>query len=260
MSDIAIDRWNRHCLLMKEWLSGTPALQKAEESALHHLLDAQQTNTLLAPPHKNPQNPRADGIFGSDSQVFVFQHDWARAFEGSPEFASSKFLEWDCVLPYPKCCFEFQISGMRILFGTLLEGTNYRMAARIRSSAGWTIFSATNARPEQMATFDLMYRQIRAAVIALDAGVAESELVRAPSKLNKARIARGALPLLDFHVVNLARRSRPPEVADSGESGRGVRLHFRRGHWRHFEQSKTWIKWTLVGDPDLGFIDKHYRL
>jgi hypothetical protein len=33
-----------------------------------------------------------------------------------------------------------------------------------------------------------------------------------------------------------------------------------RGHWRHYERHKTWIKWTLVGDPDLGFVDKHYRL
>lgn len=37
-------------------------------------------------------------------------------------------------------------------------------------------------------------------------------------------------------------------------------MHFVRGHWRHYEVSKTWIRWHLRGDPDLGFIDKEYRL
>lgn len=36
--------------------------------------------------------------------------------------------------------------------------------------------------------------------------------------------------------------------------------HIDRAIWRRFETHKTWIKWTLVGDPDLGFIEKHYRL
>jgi len=33
-------------------------------------------------------------------------------------------------------------------------------------------------------------------------------------------------------------------------------------HWfdSHLEFVKTWIRWMLVGDPDLGFIDKHYRV
>lgn len=37
-------------------------------------------------------------------------------------------------------------------------------------------------------------------------------------------------------------------------------MHFRRGHWRHYQDHRTWIKWCLVGDPDLGFVDKHYKL
>jgi hypothetical protein len=41
-----------------------------------------------------------------------------------------------------------------------------------------------------------------------------------------------------------------------------MRNHQRKADeaWRHFVSHKTWIKWTLVGDPDLGFIDKEYRL
>jgi hypothetical protein len=38
------------------------------------------------------------------------------------------------------------------------------------------------------------------------------------------------------------------------------RLHFRRGHYRHYPNHKLWIRWCLVGNPDLGFIDADYRL
>jgi hypothetical protein len=51
-----------------------------------------------------------------------------------------------------------------------------------------------------------------------------------------------------------------PAADGEREPGRKKRLHFRRGHWRHYETHKTWIKWMLVGDPDLGFIEKQYRL
>lgn len=62
------------------------------------------------------------------------------------------------------------------------------------------------------------------------------------------------------HVISLAnRRNRPAALGGDGSSRRR-RLHFRRGHWRHFETHKTWIKWMLVGDPDLGFVEKEYRL
>lgn len=103
---------------------------------------------------------------------------------------------------------------------------------------------------------------IRAICVALEAEVAATEVVRTPHKLNHARERRGRQPIFSYHTVNLARRSRVerlPADADHEPAWR-VRLHFRRGHWRHFENHKTWIKWMLVGDPDLGFVDKHYKL
>jgi hypothetical protein len=88
------------------------------------------------------------------------------------------------------------------------------------------------------------------------------DVIRAPHKLNAARERRGDVPMLDYTTINLARRrERPEPLSENGdESRQSVRLHFRRGHWRHFETHKTWIKWTLVGNPDLGFVEKHYRL
>lgn len=109
---------------------------------------------------------------------------------------------------------------------------------------------------------DLSFKQVRAICIALDAEVAETEVVRAPHKLNRARERRARPLIADYHTVKLARRPRPKPLPRDGleQATRHVRLHFRRGHWRHFEQHKTWINWTLVGDPDLGYIEKHYRL
>lgn len=50
----------------------------------------------------------------------------------------------------------------------------------------------------------------------------------------------------------------------------------RRGHYRHYSNpdagsikyvndggfwlSKDWINWMLVGDPDVGIVEKEYRL
>jgi hypothetical protein len=107
----------------------------------------------------------------------------------------------------------------------------------------------------------LIWDQIRAICIALDAQVATAEVIRAPVNLNEKRAKAGKSPLSDYRVVDLARRHRIANPA-AGTAGTGTRkrLHFRRGHWRHYETTKTWVKWCLVGNPDLGFINKHYRL
>ncbi len=103
--------------------------------------------------------------------------------------------------------------------------------------------------------------QIRALSIALDAEVAIKEVTRAPNKLNRVREKAERVPVPNHYVVSLAKRSRaaPMAVSHEGEHGKR-RLHFRRGHWRHFETHKTWIRWMLVGNPDLGFVDKEYRV
>jgi hypothetical protein len=104
--------------------------------------------------------------------------------------------------------------------------------------------------------------QIRAICIALDAEVATHTVVRAPHKLNVKRERDGKCPLFDYRVVSLSRRSRALGMPRStlGQTPTRKRLHFRRGHWRHYAEFKTWVRWTLVGNPELGFIDHEYRL
>jgi hypothetical protein len=107
-----------------------------------------------------------------------------------------------------------------------------------------------------------VFQQIKACCIALDAEVAVTEPMRAPYKLNQAREKRGRPKLFDYNVVKLGSRTRSARFENEDPDREKIRkrLHFRRGHWRHYESHKTWIRWTLVGDPDLGFIDKHYTL
>lgn len=105
-----------------------------------------------------------------------------------------------------------------------------------------------------------LWDQVRAICISLDAEIAVTTVERAPLALNEKRQKAGKPPLSDFHVVDLSKRHRVANSADGAGEGSKKRLHFRRGHWRHFETSKTWVKWCLVGNPDLGFISKSYTL
>jgi hypothetical protein len=93
--------------------------------------------------------------------------------------------------------------------------------------------------------------------------------------LNKHRAKAGKTPVRSYNVVRLHRKHTVRSECTT-PTGRRVRCHYRRGHWRHYElpssgaeqvvdkdgilRSRTWINWMLVGDIDLGFVDKEYRL
>lgn len=200
------------------------------------------------------------------AEIMVVEHDWASAFkDASLDDATVK-------LPYDVCAFEFKFSGRAVVaLATQLE-TDIMFTPAIQCGDYWalfgSVFSIGCGKPSvktwvKVAGIDCLMEacasQIRAACIALDADVARSEAVREPYVGGHGRNTH--LPPRPYHIVSLSRRSaRALPSTSSTETGRRVRLHFRRGHWRHFEDHKTWIKWMLVGDPDLGFVEKHYRL
>lgn len=211
-------------------------------------------------------------------QSFVVEHDWAAAFAGASEFDSGGFK-----LPYDFTCFEFRVNGMRVLMlcgqgdegdeddvhGNLIIGINgrwYLNADTFEINGGKITSIKLNDTVEALkgkaeAFLNKLAEQIRAVCIMLDAQVAERELVRASIKLNEQRVRKGKSPLHDYHVVSLARRHRAKPMEDHVVTpGTKRRLHFRRGHWRHYGDYRTWINWMLVGNPDLGFVDKHYKL
>lgn len=185
--------------------------------------------------------------------TFMIQHDWAGALGSEAMGVGNDFR-----VPYERTSFEMRVNG-RNLFTYVGNKDDTPLAAMpfVEVNGLWIGFDGL--RISEYPLLEKTWDQIRAACVALDASVASHEVVRAPFKLNQKRLRSGKLPILDHHVINLARRSRPTD-GQSGHSGSRKRLHFRRGHWRHYETSKTWINWMLVGNPDLGFIDKDYKL
>lgn len=194
------------------------------------------------------------------AQVFVLQHDWSAAL-GSAIDAPVETI----ALPAPSCLFEFQVNGRWVLLhATQRDGEDPKYGVFIHHAGVWFDWGHTDT--EQMVSGDrslgrALWLQVVAVCIVLDSEVAERTVVRADAALQKARARAGRPPIRPYYVVDLSRRRRTTnENARTQSTDRHVRLHFRRGHWRHYDGFKTWIRWTLVGDPDLGFVDKHYRL
>ncbi len=197
------------------------------------------------------------------AEILLIEHDWASAFKDT-DLADSVVK-----LPYDVCAFEFKFSDRPVIVLATQFGTDIAFTPMVLINDSWVVTEMTarigdvfeeDRSPDGalIRLFNEVSLQIHAACISLDAEVAKAEVVREPHTGGHGRNAHQ--PLKPYHVVSLARRGPRPLATVGTETGRRVRLHFRRGHWRHFEAHKTWIKWQLVGSPDLGFIDKHYKL
>lgn len=195
--------------------------------------------------------------------VFLVQHDWAGLLTNADVDAGGVRL------PFEYCCFEARVGARRVCALVCSDDSGpFRLIPIVQVVGGWAVFCSFDLRsgeprPEVGSGFEplaaMLYAQVRAVAIMLDAEVVNSEVVRAPHQKNTVRLKRGLPPIYDHHILTLARR--PRALAVRGEpGGHRRRLHFRRGHWRHYAASKTWIRWCLVGDPSLGFADKDYRL
>jgi hypothetical protein len=260
------DKLIRSLEVYRDWEYAETAkyrLQKNECSRLHKLREAMDNGMFYDAAEKKFlwTDPLNDGM--KDAKVFVVRHDWAAAFGADSDFFNPAH---PFKLPYPKCAFEFRIDSHTVIM--ILDenvGGNHPVGCVLMFEGIDGIWFSFG--PDDPGAVDIAAaceRQVRAICVALEAHVAEHEVVRAPAKLNAKRAKEGRTPLYDYHVVDLSRRikarSRAEARPDAQPTGRHVRMHWRRGHWRHYETHTTWIEWMLVGDPDLGFIDKEYRL
>jgi hypothetical protein len=244
------------------WLKLSPIIEKNDCSRIHHLSAAMKADKVVVHDGKPlSEVPEANGFWTGDLkrfQPFVVQHDWAKAFEGATDYADGQIK-----LPYDDCIFEFRISGKTVaIFASQNLAEVIKVWPFVQFGEHW-IISAEMASLDEAANgsdfFSLAAKEIRAICIALDAEVAVHSVVRAPHALNVKRKNEGKIPIFDHHIVKLSDRHRA-SAKRFGDTHKSPRLHFRRGHWRHFQTHKTWIKWMLVGDPELGFVDKEYRL
>lgn len=234
-----------------QWFESQPSLtlERNDCSRLHKLKDAAKSGHILSADNDPIERSESLAII---EHTFVLKHDWARAFD------KAEGLEDGIKLPYDICAFEYRVGGKTLIaIGVQPDDTSgVRFTAFVESEDYW--YPIGNQHTDSKIV-RFLWDQMRAVCIALDAEVATHTVVRASAKLNAKRAKSGKAPLPDYRVVELSRRHRVANPT-GGHSGRGVRLHFRRGHWRHYDDHRTWIKWMLVGNPDLGFIQKHYSL
>jgi hypothetical protein len=265
-----------HKQALRRWAGGPLVLEKPQGSSMHHLVAF----------HREYYPAKVISFDGFED--FVVEHDWHAAFADK----SKDFLGGEWRLPYDECAFEFRISGVRVVAFFAQVGdeihcdcvamgihrewhvipTQYRVASDI-------VYPTTvDGDYDQIwnRPFDFIVKQVRAVCIMLDARVAEAETRGVARELRDHRVKMGRTAQNDYRVVSLVRRTRQHQSrTDAVASGRHVKFHWRRGHWRHIQtaggqvqyidaegitRSKTWINWMPVGDPDLGFVEKEYRL
>jgi hypothetical protein len=235
---------------LEAWLTGPTKLEKNEHTRAHKLVEASQRKEVM-----NVDGGSAFIISSQSfaaSHVFVVRHDWAGALGPAIEAAGVGIA-----LPFDSCIFEFMISGRCVIVWAFQpEGEMPKAVPFVETPGGWWCGGADSVT--EGTPFHSAWLQIVAICVALDTEVATREVMRAPAALNKKRERNGKPLVKDFSIVDLARRHRV--VGPATGTHRSPRLHFRRGHWRHYEDHKTWIRWTMVGDPDLGFVEKQYRV
>lgn len=262
-------------------------LEKPQGTSVHHFLDHLHEVEKIKGAPTDAESLNAYTFIKSDFQSFVVEHNWAAAFENVQDFDGG-----DVRLPFQFTCFEFRISGIRVLIflgetkdgirGIMTSGINKRwyicphLVTFDHGVLSHPALAQSDLDPSYWDYLKKLGAQIRAVCIMLDAKVAvgERKAVAGPG-LNKQRAREGKAPVKDYHVVTLSKRMRYERNPDAVSTGARKALHWRRGHWRHFKSaggeirysneegytvSKTWINWQLVGDETLGFVDKHYKL
>lgn len=248
---------------MLDWSKGfidpLTALQKNEHSRLHLLIEAFKHQQVLDFDAPNG----ADWLESSgtwdwkETKTFVIRHNWLAAMGEHLGDVSAE--EWR--LPFTRCAFEFQVAGRTVILLAREDEGEYKIVWTPMFQGPHNVWLTYDEPAKGYSDYVAnLVQQVRVICVMLDSEVAEHELIRQPIKLNEKRVKNNRQPLLDYRVVDLSRRIRAQRNPNSIPTGQHRRLHFRRGHWRHYTEHRVWIKWQMVGNPDLGFIDSQYRL
>jgi len=237
-------------------------LQSNDCSRLHRLFEANDSMLMAgtAPKGSQPETHRME--IGHDYVPFIVKHDWAAVLGDSDGDKDGNVL-----LPMPKCAFEFRISGFNVIY--LVQDPTHAGYEPIfpdtpkvllveAPGRGWIIMDKAKDFTAYVES------QFHAACVVLEAQAAKWTKVEAPAALNKKRKSQGKLPLYDFHVIDLSRDRKRYENHGDGTGTTGIRhrLHFVRAHDRHYKDKGIVkrIPWHLRGDPELGVVDKLYKL
>lgn len=264
------------------WSQSKLVVERPSGSSLHHLLDYDASCT--------------DGTFaknmGDDGcQTIIVEHDWSGAV---PPTALG---EWQ--LPFALVCWEFRISGVRVLaFTDCIDEKHPRLWLTYGRDNHWVSddynyiigdglmlrqksFPERKDQVEFLPVARLVHACIRSACIMMDAQIVRHEPVRVSQKLNEKRVQERKAPLRDHYVVRLIHGGRKAHhrARSAGASVGGARApqrgHWRIGTWVHYDDpdsgsvqyandggfivSKSWRRWHFAGDPN-NIIHKSYRI
>lgn len=236
------------------FLQSGAAIQPNDCTRLHAVREAMAAGRVYHGPDAVPVE--RDALMLASGHPFILRHDWLALL-------GPGFDPWDVQndfrIPFPITAFEFLADGRPVTLVCLQpEGEPIAMTAIVKCGDSW-LFPGV---PDETADYPIIqacWDQVRAACVAMDLGLAVASEQPAPERLNAKRQRSGKDPIPTLRVIDIAHKH---VRSDGDKQGAGhKRLHFRRGHWRHFDDGhKTWIKWMLVGDPSLGFVEHQYKL
>lgn len=246
-------------------------LKPVEKSRLHLLVDAMKAGKVLlgAEGRRITEHKGKALILTEALGVFLLNRDWVSVLGDS---LSAETIGEDFNVPYPHCIFEMNINGFHHIAVYFQENGEKASHVNFTDYKGHWIVAGKPGMALEVAEagFDgrgvvntdyFAHDQVRALCVALDVNLAKVGTPVQPSRL-KSQIQKdkGKTPTFRYSVVDLNGRRTSVKGALHEATGRKVRLHFRRGHWRHLaEDCKTWVKWCLAGSPEVGVVDHHYE-
>lgn len=271
---------------LRPWAKGPLKLEHPQGSSYHHLMQYDTVSSL----NESTMSQIADKI--GHPELLVVENDWATAIS---ELHGSDVGE--VRMPFAHACWEFRISGVRVLAFVRTDETTFETIffcvygkdnIWVADDYGYYVSgdkldpSSHYAKMDNM-EFDrvakLVWSNIRASCIMLDAKVARGESVAPSNRLVEKRIREGRAAPRSYAVVRLLRKPsagprRYNNVVSVGErSPQGG--HIRRGTWVHYDDpdsgreqyannggfvvSRTWRPWHFAGDLSR-MIQREYRL
>lgn len=167
------------------------------------------------------------------------------------------------LIPYPTSFFEFMVNNHHWLVEVIeQEDRSSVLKYYFFHDEQW--HQATLREFAEIQVFQLLKRQVIGVLIAMEANVAvksnheDARRPPTPAMLTRLRKIFNVEFNFGYSVIDLTKRTKSSPGDDTQPAWK-VRLHFRRGYWRTRLSKRERVRWCLVGDPSLGFVDKHYK-
>lgn len=267
---------------LRSWARGPLTMERPQSSSLHLLAEYDLEHC-----GDHVETAKSSMVHDQELQVIVVENDWG---------AVVPTMDGEWHLPFRLTCWEFRISGVRVL--AMVDVTNHEKSLMflIYGRDGLWVVDDYNYRivgglgpgvPHRPSAGNAEFRGvvqkvhdcIRASCVMIDAQVASREVVHAPTKLKERRVREGRVTLRDHYVVRLLHTERRSYSNNTDRATSGPRAlqrgHWRKGTWVHFDDqdsgkvqyvndggfivSKTWRRWHFAGDPR-NILHKEYRL